>query len=235
MKKYKNKTPEEVIKLVTLEIIERSIKLGNKKGREIFISKTSSGKGVNVNSLNPQTEEGKVNLEKFLTPIRRHYTFSGLGSLEEKNSINWRVLNLPFVRRTLLVFQVAISFLMKGTSLKNKLYRWMGIHVGKGSEIMQLVWLDHFRPELIFIGENTLMGAFTRLTVHAYEGSGKFRYGIIEIGNNCKLGAGTGMGPIKIEDNVRTLPGTTLSPYFSTIKEGSIVGWNPPNLKESTE
>jgi acetyltransferase-like isoleucine patch superfamily enzyme len=79
------------------------------------------------------------------------------------------------------------------------------------------------------------MGAFTRLTVHAYEGSGKFRYGIIEIGNNCKLGAGTGMGPIKIEDNVRTLPGTTLTPYFSTIKEGSIVGWNPPNLKENEE
>jgi hypothetical protein len=40
------------------------------------------------------------------------------------------------------------------------------------------------------------------------------------------------MGPIQIEDNVRTLPGTTLSPYFSRIKSGSIIGWNPPNLKE---
>ncbi|MFZ1290869.1 MAG: hypothetical protein WAR79_12310 [Melioribacteraceae bacterium] len=235
MKKFRNKTPEEVIKLVTIEIIERAIKLGKQKNRTITISKTSGGTGTDVNLLNPKTEEGKTNLEKFLTPVRRHYTFSGLGSPEEKNSINWRVLNLPFGRRTLLVFQVAISFLMKGTLLKNKLYRSMGIHVGKGSEIMQLVWLDHFRPELIFIGENTLMGAFTRLTVHAYEGSGKFRYGIIEIGNNCKLGAGTGMGPIKIEDSVRTLPGTTLSPYFSLIKSGSIVGWNPPDIKENTE
>lgn len=235
MKKYENKSPEEVIKLVTIEIIERAIKLGNKNGREIFISKTSGGTGTNVNTLNPNTEEGKTNLDKFLTPVRRHYTFSGLGSPEEKNSINWRVLNLPFGRRTKLVFQVAVSFLMKGTPLKNKLYRKMGVHIGKGAEIMQLVWLDHFRPELIFIGENTLMGAFTRLTVHAYEGSGKFRYGIIEIGNNCKIGAGTGMGPIKIEDNVRTLPGATLSPYFSTIKNGSIVGWNPPTLKEATE
>jgi len=235
LKKFRNKTPEEVIKLVTIEIIERAIKLGKQKNRTITISKTSGGTGTDVNLLNPKTEEGKTNLEKFLTPVRRHYTFSGLGSPEEKNSINWRVLNLPFGRRTLLVFQVAISFLMKGTLLKNKLYRSMGVHVGKGSEIMQLVWLDHFRPELIFIGENTLMGAFTRLTVHAYEGSGKFRYGIIEIGNNCKLGAGTGMGPIKIEDNVRTLPGTTLSPYFSLIKSGSIVGWNPPDIKENTE
>jgi len=232
MKKYENKSPEEVIKLVTTEIIIRSIKLAKQKNRTILISKTSGGKGIDVATLNPKTAEGMENLTKFFSNVRRHYTISGLGSPEEANSINWRKLNLPFGRRTLLVFQVFLSFLLKGTTFKNKLYRLMGVHVGKGSEIMQLVWLDHFRPELIFIGENTLLGAFTRLTVHAYEGSGKFRYGLIEIGNNCKIGAGTGMGPIIIEDNVRTLPGATLSPYFSVIKSGSVVGWNPPNVKE---
>lgn len=235
MKKYKNKTPEEVIKIVTTEIIQRAIKLSKKKKRVIYISKTSGGKGTDVSELNPKTIEGKENLEKFFTPIRRHYTFSNLGSPEEKDSINWRILNLPYWRRLLLLFQVGISFFLKGTPNKNKFYRWMGIHVGKGAEIMQLVWLDHFRPELIFIGENTLLGAFTRLTVHAYEGQGKFRYGLIEIGNDCKIGAGTGMGPIQIENNVRTLPGATLSPYFTKIKSGSVVGWNPPNVKTLTD
>ena len=43
------------------------------------------------------------------------------------------------------------------------------------------------------------------------------------------------MGPIQIEDNVRTLPGATLSPYLSKIKSGSVVGWNPPNVKEPKE
>ncbi len=232
MKKYRNKTPEEVIKLVTIELIVRSIKLAKTKNRLIYISKTSGGKGIDVNTLNPKTVEGQANLDAFFKTIRRHYTIGGLGSPEEPNSINWRKLNLPFGRRILLVFQILFSFVLKGTTFKNKLYRWMGVHVGRGSEIMQLVWLDHFRPELISIGENTLLGAFTRLTVHAYEGSGKFRYGLIEIGNNCKIGAGTGMGPIKIEDDVRTLPGATLSPYFSRIKSGSIIGWNPPNVKE---
>ncbi len=232
MKRYRSKSPEEVMRLVTTEIIRRAILLGAKKHRSIFISKTSGGKGVDVTTLNPETHEGKENLEKFLTPVRRFYTFTGLGSPEEKDAINWRVLNLPFFRRMLLVFQVAVSFFLKGSPAKNKLYRWMGAHIGKGAEIMQMVWLDHFRPELIFIGDNTLLGAFTQLTVHAYEGSGKFRYGIIEIGNNCVIGAGTGMGPIQIEDNVRTLPGTTLSPYFSKIKSGSVIGWNPPNVKE---
>ena len=232
MKKYRNKSPEEVIKLVTTEIIERAIKLSKKKKRSVFISKTSGGKGTDVLTLNPKTDEGRINLEKFFTPIRRHYTFSGLGSPEEPNAISWRILNLPFFRRILLVIQVGISFFLKGSPGKNKLYRWMGAHIGKGAEIMQMVWLDHFRPELIFIGENSLLGAYTHLTVHAYEGSGKFRYGIIEIGKNCTIGAGTGMGPIQIEDNSRTLPGTTLSPYFSIIKSGSVVGWDPPNVKE---
>ena len=72
----------------------------------------------------------------------------------------------------------------------------MGAHIGKGAEIMQLVWLDHFRPELIFIGDYTLLGACTQLTVHAYEGSGKFRYGIIEIGNKDGGGGGDDNQPI---------------------------------------
>ncbi len=231
MKKYKGKSPEEVMKLVTIEIIERAIKLGRKNNRTVYISKTSGGKGTDVNTLNPKTREGKENLEKFLTPVRRHYTFSGLGEAEEPNSINWRKLNLPFCRRVLLLFQVGVSFFLKGTPAKNKFLRWMGVHVGRGAEIMQLVWLDHFRPELIFIGDNVLMGAFTRVTVHAYEGAGKFRYGLVEIGNNCKIGAGTGIGPIQIEENVRTLPGTTLSPYLAKVKSGSVVGWDPPTVK----
>ena len=83
MKKYADKTPEEVIKEVTTEIISRAIKLGKKKKRTIVISKTSGGKGTDVNELNPKTKDGKKNLEKFLSPVRRHYTFSGLGSPEE--------------------------------------------------------------------------------------------------------------------------------------------------------
>ena len=114
MNRYRNKTPEEVIKLVTIEIVERAIKLGKKNNRTISISKTSGGKGTDVNELNPKTKEGKENLEKYLTPIRRHYTFSGLGSIEEKNSINWRILNLPFGRRILLVFQSCSFISFKG-------------------------------------------------------------------------------------------------------------------------
>ena len=228
MNKYQGKSPEEVIKMVTIEMIERAIKLGKKKHRTVYISKTSGGTGVEVNTLNPKTEEGYANLEAFFKPVRRHYTFHGLGKPEEKNAINWRVVNLPIWRRILLFLQVVRSSTMKGTPRKIKFFRKMGVHIGENSEIMQGVWLDHFRPELIFIGDNTLIGAFSRVTVHAYEGHGRFRFGLVEIGNNCTIGAGTGMGGIRIGNNVRTLPGTMLSPYLMKVKDGAVIGWNPP-------
>ena len=121
MKKYRDKTPEEVIKLVTIELIERSIKLAKKNDRSIYVSKTSGGKGVDVNTLNPKTAEGRENLDLFFKTIRRHYTIGGLGSPEEANAINWRKLNLPVGRRILLVFQVLFSFILKGTPFKNQL------------------------------------------------------------------------------------------------------------------
>jgi len=231
MKRTVNESPEQAMKRVTEDMILRAIKLGKKKGRPIFISKTANGKTVDLATLDPRTPEGKERLEAYLTPVQRHYTFSGLGEPEEPNAVNWRLINLPTWRRMLVQFQVAVSFVMKGTPFKNRWYRWMGVHVGKNVEIMQLAWLDHFRPELIFIGDNTLLGAYTRVTVHAYEGCGKFRYGLVEIGSHCTIGAGTGIGPIRIEDNVRTLPGTTLSPYLARIRAGSVVGYDPPSVK----
>ena len=223
--------PDRVMREVTTDMIVRALRLARKKGRTIHISKTANGKGVDIATLDPATAEGAERLKAYLMPGQRYYTFSGLGAPEEPNAINWRQINLPFGRRILVLFQVGVSFFMKGTPLKNKLYRWMGAHIGTNVEIMQMVWLDHYRPELVFVGDNTLIGAFSRLTVHAYEGCGKFRYGLIEIGAHCTIGAGTGIGPVRIEDNVRTLPGTTISPYLTRVRAGSVVGYAPPPVK----
>jgi acetyltransferase-like isoleucine patch superfamily enzyme len=224
-------TPEQAMRTATVDMIRRALKLARNKRRSVFISKTARGKAFDLETLDPDHPDGAKALNAFLTPVARHYTFSGLGAPEEPNAINWRLINLPLWRRITVLLLVAISFVMKGTPLKNRLYRLMGVNIGRNVEIMQLVWLDHFRPELIFIGDNTLLGAYTRVTVHAYEGSGRFRYGLVEIGSNCTIGAGTGIGPILIEDDVRTLPGTTLSPYLVRARKGSVIGYNPPPVK----
>ena len=231
MPRRTHQTPEEAMREVTKDIILRAIKLAKKKGRTITNGKAARGRGIDVATLDPRTPEGRKRLEAFLTPVRRHYTWSGLGAQDESNAISWRSLNLPLWRRALVGLQLTVSLFMKGTPLKNRLYRWMGAHIGKNVEIMQMAWLDHYRPELIWIGDNTLIGAFTRITVHAYDGAGRFRYGLVEIGKNCLIGGGTGMGPIKIGDGVRTLPGTTLSPYLARVQAGSVVGYNPPAVR----
>jgi acetyltransferase-like isoleucine patch superfamily enzyme len=224
-------SPDQAMRRVTEQIIRRAIRLSHRKNRPVYISKSARGKAVDVRTLDRRTPEGARALETYLTPVNRHYTFSGLGAPEERDAINWRALNLGFLRRTALTLQVAVSFVLKGTPFKNSWYRWMGAHIGRNVEIMQMTWLDHFRPELIFIGDNTLIGAYSHLTVHAYEGCGRFRYGLIEIGPRCTIGAGTGIGPIRIEEGVRTLPGTTLSPYLALIRSGSVVGYAPPPVR----
>ncbi len=186
---------------------------------------------MDLATLDARTAEGSANLEAFLRSPARHYTISGLGDPEEPDAINWRLLNMSAPRRLLLLWMVGLSFFMKGAPFKIRWYRWMGCHIGSNVEIMQMAWLDHFRPELIFIGDNSLLGAFTRVTCHAYEGRGKFRYGLVEIGSNCTIGAGSGIGIIRIEDNVRTLPGTTVSPYLARVRAGSVVGYDPPSVK----
>jgi hypothetical protein len=219
------------MRAVTADIILRALKLARRKGRTLRISKTANGEGVDIATLDPRTGAGQQELDAFLRSPARHYTISGLGDPEEANAINWRRLNLSPPRKVLVLLQVTVSFFLKGAPFKNRWYRWMGCHIGKNVEIMQMAWLDHFRPELIFVGDNTLLGAFTRITCHAYEGRGKFRFGLVEIGSNCTIGAGTGIGIIRIEDNVRTLPGTTVSPYMARIRNGSVVGYDPPSVK----
>ncbi|MDH7499747.1 MAG: hypothetical protein QHH30_05105 [candidate division NC10 bacterium] len=218
----------ETMERVTREIIARCIKYSRRCRRDIFISKTASGKGVNVRDLDPRTPEGRIALDAFLQVPKRHYTIYGLGSPSERNAVNWRKVNLGFFRRTLNLLGIFLAMMLKGSPFKNRIYRLLRVHIGQDTEIMMGAWLDHFRPELIFIGDRTLIGAFSRITVHAYEGLGKFRFGVVSIGSDCKIATGTGMGVIEIADGVRTLPNTVLSPYYIRIPEGSIVGYQKP-------
>lgn len=228
MKRRGDRSPDAVIRQVTEEIVRRAIRLGRKRGRQIRISRTSRGKGRPVEDLDPDTPAGRAALDALFARPARHLTVSGLGAPEEPGSINWRALNAPLGRRLALMVAVAFALVMKGSPFKNRLLRRMGSHIGRNVEIMQMAWLDHFRPELIFIGDGTVLGAFTRITVHTYEGGGRFRYGLVEIGKNCILGAGTGIGVCRMGDGVRTLPGTIVSPYYPRIEPGAVVGFAPP-------
>ncbi|MDP8213679.1 MAG: hypothetical protein RAO92_09625 [Candidatus Euphemobacter frigidus] len=219
---------DEALRKAVARIIRRAIRLGEKKGRTITIARSASAEPIDIRELNPDTSAGSDRLRTFLRGKTNFYTFDGLGRLSEPDRIHWTALNRPLYQRFFLTTLMVFAMSLRGGRLKNRLYRWAGVAIGKDTEIMQAAWLDHFCPELIFIGDSTLIGAFCKISTHAYEGSGKFRVGLVRIGDGCVLASGVTMGAIRIGDRTRVLPNTTLSPFFARLHPDSIVTPPPP-------
>ncbi|HDL64444.1 MAG TPA: hypothetical protein ENH12_03540, partial [Proteobacteria bacterium] len=226
---------DEALRRAVTRIIRRGIRLGEKKGRVITIARSASADPIDIRELNPDTVVGAERLRDFVKGKKNFYTFAGLGKLSEPNRIHWTALNRPLHQRILLSWLVLFAMMLRAGRLKNSLYRRAGVTIGKDTEIMQACWIDQFCPELISIGDNTLVGAFCKITSHAYEGAGKFRVGLVRIGDNCILASGVAMGAIRIGDGTRVLPNTTLSPYFARLHKNSIVSALPPSVTRTED
>jgi acetyltransferase-like isoleucine patch superfamily enzyme len=226
---------DDALRKVVTRIIRRGIWLGGKKGRIITIARSASADPIDIRELNPDIPAGADRLGAFLKGRTNFYTFAGLGKLSEKNRIHWTALNRPLYKRFLLSWLVLFAMVFRAGRFKNSLYRLAGVKLGKDTEIMQACWIDQFCPELIEIGDNSLVGAFCKLSSHAYEGGGKFRVGLVRIGDNCILASGVSMGAIRIGDGTRVLPNTTLSPYFARLHKDSLVSYPPPIVTRETD
>ncbi len=221
---------DDALRKAVTRIIRRAIRLGEKKGRVITIARSASADPINIRELNPDTPDGADRLRAFLRGRTNSYTFDGLGKLSENNRIHWTALNRPLHQRFLLSWLILFAMMLRAGRFKNRLYRLAGVTIGKDAEIMQACWIDQFCPELIEIGDNTLVGAFCKISSHAYEGAGKFRVGLVRIGDNCLLASGVALGAIRIGDGTRVLPNTTLSPFFARLHKNSIVSTQPPTV-----
>jgi len=226
---------DNALRRAVTRIIRRGIRLGERKGRVITLARSASADPIDIRDLNPDTPEGADRLRAFLRGRTNFYTFDGLGKLSENNRIHWTALNRPLHQRFLLSWLVLFAMMLRAGRLKNSLYRLAGVTIGKNTEIMQACWIDQFCPELIEIGDNTLVGAFCKISSHAYEGAGKFRVGLVRIGDNCVLASGVSMGAIRIGDGTRVLPNTTLSPFFARLHKNSIVSLSPPTVSRETK
>jgi len=214
---------DEALRQAVLRIVRRAIRLGRAQGRTITLARSAAMKPVDVQELDPDTPDGLRRLQAMLRGKTNYYTFAGLGKLSEKNRIHWTALNRPLWRRALLSALILATMFLRAGRLKNRLYRLAGVRLGKDTEIMQGCWLDHFCPELIEIGDNSMLGAFCKISTHAYEGGGKFRLGLVKIGEGCILATGVSLAAIRIGDGVRVMPNATLSPFFARLHPGSLV------------
>jgi acetyltransferase-like isoleucine patch superfamily enzyme len=74
--------------------------------------------------------------------------------------------------------------------LRVRLLKWGGVNVGKNIFLGEGVVIDTIRPDLLTIGDNTLITARCMILTHFYK-NGNFYYGDVKIGSGCFIGMNT--------------------------------------------
>ena len=79
-------------------------------------------------------------------------------------------------------------------SVKNALYRWRGMKVGRDVSVGLMAMFDVFFPEMITIGDNSVIGYNSTMLGHEFMVK-EWRRGPIVIGRNVVIGANTTILP----------------------------------------
>jgi len=118
-----------------------------------------------------------------------------------KNSLQyWPKIVHPL--RVIVNF-IVIQFCRYSPSLqlKNILYRLLGIKVGKNVSSGLMAMLDIFFPQLISIGDNTILGYNCTILCHEFL-TNEYRLGEVIIGKNVMIGANATILPgVEIGDD----------------------------------
>lgn len=122
------------------------------------------------------------------------FRHSGINSLQSwtKYASPWRTV------RNIFIIEIA-KYMPLG--VKNKLYRAIGIKVGKNVSVAYKVTFDILFPELIEIGDNTIIGYGCTILAHEFLIK-EVRIGKVKIGKNVLVGANsTILAGVTIGDN----------------------------------
>ncbi len=109
--------------------------------------------------------------------------------------------------------------------LKNWIYRRvLGMKVGKHTAFGLMAMVDVFFPELITVGENSIIGYNTTILAHEYLIK-EYRLGEVVIGENVMIGANTTILPgVTIGDGAVVAAGSVV---HKDVAAGMFVGGNP--------
>lgn len=105
--------------------------------------------------------------------------------------------------------------ILPSLSLKNLFYRLTGAKIGKNVAVGLMAMLDIFFPELIEIGDNSIIGYNTTVLCHEFL-IREWRKGSVKIGKNVLIGA-----------NSLLLPGVAIGDG-ATVSAMSLVNRNIP-------
>ena len=112
---------------------------------------------------------------------------------------------------------IEISRFIPSMSLKRYIYRkFLKMIIGQNTSFAYKVSPDLFYPELISVGNNSVIGYNTTILTHEILVN-EYRYGRVDIGSHTLIGA-----------NVTILPGVKIG-HNVMIKAGTIVSKDVPN------
>ena len=118
---------------------------------------------------------------------------------------------------------IMLCKVLPDTELKNRIYRKTGMKIGKNVSLFGSNF-DIFFPEIIEIGDGSVVGNKTAILTHEFTANG-WKKGNIKIGKNVTIGTMTVMLPgVEIGD------GATVAAYSlvnKSVKAGSTVGGVP--------
>ncbi len=141
---------------------------------------------------------------------------------EGKSLRQWKKVRHP-LRVAWNYLVISMCKFMPDIELKNRLYRRTGMRIGKNVRIHGSN-LDVFFPELIEIGDNCTIGAYTTILTHEFV-NGHYRKGKVRIGSNVLVGAMTLVLPgIEIGDRSKV---AAYSLVNRNVLPGSFVGGVP--------
>jgi acetyltransferase-like isoleucine patch superfamily enzyme len=126
------------------------------------------------------------------------FSYSGKG-----NSMRmWYQVKNP-LRIALNFIIISLCKIIPSLYLKNILYRSLGMKIGKDVSIGLGAMLDIFFPELIEIGDNSIIGQNVTIIAHEFL-IDKWRTGKVKIGKNAMIGINsTIIAGVTIGDNSR--------------------------------
>ncbi|MEE9323391.1 MAG: acyltransferase [Candidatus Aenigmarchaeota archaeon] len=141
---------------------------------------------------------------------------------EGKSYRKWKKVRHPIrVFRNYII--ITLGKILPDIEFKNRLYRRIGIRIGKNVHIYGTN-LDIFFPELLEIGNNCTLGAYSTILTHEFF-NGEYRMGKVRVGNNVLLGTMCLVLPgVEIGDNA------TVAAYSLVNKDvppGAFVGGVP--------
>lgn len=137
--------------------------------------------------------------------------------------LQWHKTRNPF-RIVFNFCLISLSRFIPSLSIKRFLLGLTGMKLGRNVSVAAGVWFDFFFPELISIGDNSIIGFNSTILAHEYLIE-EYRIGKVVIGSNTLIGANsTVLAGISIGSNSTV---SAMSLVNKSFPKDSFIGGNP--------